>query len=370
MDRLINSLTNGVALLCSDCFQDNGLKIQAQKIGLPNDNNGCENCFSNSGKKLTNNLIEELAHSFFVSGTTIKQTFGAAPRIEFKYSSDSVDYFEDFPEFSESLRKDMELFGVIGLKFFYYGPRLWMIGENEPLKALQEETTRKDVIKKILKAYPIETLDTTRTLYRLRKKPSNEKLHLEYDTPPAEKLGSGRFDSIEFPVLYCGQEIETCIHECRTTVEDDLYLAILKPSKNLTVLNLTEALTYETSEFESLDMAVHMLFMDGKNSYEVSKEIAVAIKNAGLDGIIYPSYFSSIQTGAQPLETIGGVSIRMLSSLKKIVEANTKANVALFGRPVEEGKVTINCISRIVLRKVTYDFDLGPIETAAPECPT
>jgi hypothetical protein len=36
--------------------------------------------------------------------------------------------------------------------FFYYGPRLWMVGEVEPLKALQDVQQRADVIEQILAA--------------------------------------------------------------------------------------------------------------------------------------------------------------------------------------------------------------------------
>ena len=101
--------------------------------------------------------------------------------------------------------------------------------------------------------------------------------------------------------MYCSQEeIETCIHECRTTVADDLYLAILNPTKDLHVLNLAKIIQDDSTEFESLDIGVHMLFMAAEHSYELSREIAVGVKNVGLDGLIYPSYFSSLQTEAQP----------------------------------------------------------------------
>ncbi|MFM9184025.1 RES family NAD+ phosphorylase [Legionella pneumophila] len=290
-----------------------------------------------------------------------KQKFGAAPKIQFNYSNPG----DDFSSFSEPLKKDMKMIeSAIGLRFFYYGPRLWMIGENEPLKALQRKKTRKKIIERIIKEYPVETLDINRALYRLRKNPSNEKLPSEYDSPPESVLQNGRLESVTLPIMYCSQEIETCIHECRSTVADDLYLAILNPTKDLHVLNLAKIIQDDSTEFESLDIGVHMLFMAAEHSYELSREIAVGIKNAGFDGLIYPSYFSSLQTGAQPLETVIGLSIRRFSRLKESLEAEIKPNIALFGRPLEEGKVKINCISKVVLKKVTYDFDLGPVETA------
>ena len=50
--------------------------------------------------------------------------------------------------FQNSLKKDMKMIeSAIGLRFFYYGPRLWMIGENEPLKALQKKRPEKKSLK-------------------------------------------------------------------------------------------------------------------------------------------------------------------------------------------------------------------------------
>ena len=37
---------------------------------------------------------------------------------------------------------------ALGIGFFLYGPRLWMVGEIEPLKELQRKETRSDVIPK------------------------------------------------------------------------------------------------------------------------------------------------------------------------------------------------------------------------------
>jgi hypothetical protein len=50
---------------------------------------------------------------------------------------------------------DLHLIGkLLGVGFFCHGPRLWMVGEVEPLKALQDPTTRTEVIARILTEYP------------------------------------------------------------------------------------------------------------------------------------------------------------------------------------------------------------------------
>jgi hypothetical protein len=64
----------------------------------------------------------------------------------------------------------------------------------------------------------------------------------------------------------------------------------------------------EVTEFDSLDMAVHMQFLAGKHSFEISSDIARAAHAAGYDGLIYPSYFSLVRTGAMPFETTYGIA--------------------------------------------------------------
>lgn len=181
-EKLLDSFNSYV--LCSDCFQDQGLSLQSKKIGII-ENSPCPNCQSNTGSKLSGELIQKLSISFFVQGTILRVKFGASPLIQCNYSN-AGDNFETLPS---SLKNDMKLIeSLIGLKFFYYGPRLWMIGENEPLKALQKKNDRKIIINKILELFPIEILHTNKIIYRLRKNPINKTLHSEYDSPPPEAI--------------------------------------------------------------------------------------------------------------------------------------------------------------------------------------
>ena len=86
--------------------------------------------------------------------------------------------------------------------------------------------------------------------------------------------------------MYGSQDLQICVHECRVTAEDELYLATLAPARNLQLLDLTELLSEErVTEFESLDMAIHMLFLAGTHAYEITREIARAAHAAGYDGL-------------------------------------------------------------------------------------
>lgn len=237
-----------------------------------------------------------------------------------------------------------------------------MIGEVEPLKTLEVEATRSSIIDRILDEYPVREIEPSQIFYRIRKDPTSPDEHTEYDSPPAKLLGNGRLDSSELPVLYASPDLEVCVHECRVTAEDDLYLATLSPARPLRVLDLSVVLAEAgtVTEFESLDMAVHMLFMAGKHSYEITRSIAIAAGKAGFDGLIYPSYFSLLRLGAMPLRTTYGISHRRVPQLQAQEEGFAVPNLAIFGRPIESGVIRVNCINKLVLNRVAYDFHFGP----------
>jgi hypothetical protein len=236
-----------------------------------------------------------------------------------------------------------------------------MVGEVDPLKALQVPDTRPHIIKRVLREYPAKTLAKDDLFYRLRVNPERPAEPEEYDSPPVSLVGRGRLDSTGFPVMYGSQDIDICIHECRVTADDDIYVASLKPNADLRLLDLTELIADDTTEFESIDIAIHMLFLAGAHSYEIARDIALAAKSEGFDGVIYPSYFSLLRTGARPIETVYGLSIRRFPIASGYAKAQVIPNFALFGRPVETGSVRVDCINRLVLTQVGYQAHFGPV---------
>lgn len=342
--------------LCSSCFRDEGMKINAIGIGIDNSEE-CPNCKSNDGSKLTKELIQKLCYVFFVRGTIHKSEYGGSPLIQFNEQHFGQSDIDVSPWLAEDV-KLLEQAGRIGL--FYYGPRFWMIGDIEPLDSLQHEEERGRIIKRILQDYPSRELSNSQYFYRVRVSPKKPYEFLEYDTAPAEFLGRNRFDSTLLPVLYGSPDLELCLHECRTTVEDDLFVAKLVPNQTLKVLDLSAHIDEEGTEFESLDIAVHFLFLAGKHSYDICREIAFAARDYGYDGIIYPSYFSYVRTGHIPFETVHGISIRKFSHLKEYIQSQSVPNVALFGRPIEEKKVIVECINKVIINKIQYSLTFGP----------
>ena len=342
--------------LCSDCFRDQGLRLDAERIGVENGST-CPNCGSTSGRKLSAHLVGELAHRFFVWGTLQRCDYGAAPLVQFNQHQPTS--ISTSPWFQEDIRL---LENTIGVGFFYYGPRLWMVGEVEPLKALQEPSSRASIINRILIEYPTTFLRGAQSFYRIRIDPKNPQDFGGYDSPPLARAGTSRLGAPNFPVMYGSQDLQVCVHECRITAEDELYVATLSPIRDLKLLDLTALLQEkEATEFESLDMAVHMLFLAGKHSYDITRDIARAVHAARYDGIVYPSYFSLLRTGGMPFETSYGISHRRFSQLHEHEKAKTIPNFALFGRPIEEGKVQVRCINKVILSHVEYSFHFGPV---------
>jgi len=347
-------------VLCSNCFKDQGLRIDAFNIGIDK-NSLCPQCKTENGRKLNKELVEKLAYRFFVRGTLHRTYFCGAPVIQFNeqhYKNSSIDV-------QKWLEDDIKLIeDTIKVGFFYYGPRLWMVGEVEPLKKLESKSERHEIINRIMKEYPTRIFSKKEIIYRLRREPTYPSNFDEYDSPPSEFLGKNRLDSIKLPIMYASQDVEVCIHECRVTVDDKLFLATLCPTKDLNLLDLTEIIDEDgdVTEFESLDIAVHMLFFAGERSYKITRKIALTAYQAGFDGLIYPSYFSLFRTGAMPFDSVYGISVRKFPSYKTHAKSQIIPNIALFGRPIEKKIIAVKCINRLVLNKIKYDVLFGPVD--------
>src|SRR5258708_14235075 len=152
------------------------------------------------------------------------------------------------------------------------------------------------------------TISPNDSFYRLRKDPAQPSDSKEYDSPP--NPGKGRLDSPGLAVMYGSQDLQICIHECRVTAEDNLFVATLEPSRELKLLDLTHLLDDKETEFESLHMAVHMLFLAGRHDYPIARDIALAAQKAGFDGLVHPSYFALLEIRARPFYAVLAISTR------------------------------------------------------------
>ena len=242
-------------LLCSNCFKNRGLSLDATKIGTEDSTTKCPNCSTHDGAKLDSKSLFNLLDRFFVRGTVHTDQFCASPAVVFnKHQKTCI-------RISKWLDEDVRLLeDKLGVGFFYYGPPLWMLGHTEPLKKIQTTLGFSDIVSEIVSKYPEVYLSSKDTFYRLRINPTKPSDIAEYDSPPVKFLGNGRLDSKELPIFYGSQNIEVCIHECKASIEDEIYMATFNPTKNLKLLDLTELIDEDGSEFESIDLAVIMLF--------------------------------------------------------------------------------------------------------------
>lgn len=344
------------AVACPECFRDQGLRLDARLIGVETSDR-CPNCGSTTGRKLNSDRLATLAYRFFVWGSLLRCEYGAAPLIQFNQHQKTSVLLPNW------LQRDAQLIErILGVGFFHYGPRLWMVGEIEPLKALQDDASGRPIIERILAEYPGRLLRSEDAFYRIRKAPRSPERPHEYDSPPPALGANGRLDSSGFPVMYASPDLQVCIHECRVTAEDELYVATLAPMRTLRLLDLSALLTHEeATEFESLDMAVHMLFLAGTHSYPVARRIGLAAHEAGFDGLVYPSYFSLLRMGVMPFETTYGISHRRVPSMQDYEQAKSIPNLAIFGRPIEEKKLELRCINKLILNRVEYGVHFGPV---------
>ena len=316
-------------------------------------------CATVDSPLLSREQLLELVGLFFVRGSVQRLEFGAAPLIQYNYQNTG-----DL-EFDGQLSRDVKLLqDVLGIGLFHYGPRLWMLGHITPLEELRQIDTRQNVIRRILAVYPLLLLEPGADMFRVRKGPSKPTAIEEYDAPPFAIGSKGRLDSPDHPVLYCSADLEICVHECRFTAEDELYVATISPTRALKLLDLTVILPAQEheTEFDSLDLAVHMLFLAGPQDYEITRDISLAARNAGYDGIAYSSYFSLLRTGAMPFETAFGLSLRRLSEMADYESSKMIKNIGIFGHPIKNREMRVVGVNRLVIGRVAYGMSFGPVD--------
>lgn len=340
-------------LLCAECFQDRGLRHMAR--WFETEERSCPNCGAVSKHCLTRDDLLWLSKTFFEKGSTAVTDYGGAPTIVFN-ETQKGSLNPDPP-----LAADVDLLqNVLHIGFFHYGLRLWMIGNIAPLEYLQDAAQRPAVIERILESYPTVWLTDTE-FYRVRKAPENPAEPNEYDAPPQGYWGNGRLDTADLPVLYGSQDAEICVHECRFMAGDELYIATLRPTRPLKLIDLSAILQEDCTEFESLDLGVLMLFLAQSHAYPISREIAQAVQARGFDGMIYPSYFSVLHTGGNPFDTVYGLSTRRFGQSRDFEKSKIIGNLAIFGRPVAEGLVAVVGVNRLIIGQVKYKMIFGPV---------
>jgi hypothetical protein len=210
-------------------------------------------------------------------------------------------------------------------------------------QSLAKDVVRHDIIPKL--RFAEITPPTTFYRIRLNVPRANKFEEGQYDAPlKSRRRGFGRFDNPKLTLLYGSPNLQVCIHECRVTLADDIFVATLAPTRTLRLIDLSG--NYDQPEYMDQFDDLFWFFRGLMNTnlphvYRYCRRIAQTIKDiTGADGFIYSSYYTNVAGDT------GGKTI----------------NYAIFGRPLSEGTLKVVSINTIRLNQITYDH-LGPLFT-------
>lgn len=295
----------------------------------------CVNCGSLTGAKLDKAALHQLMNNFFVRGSVPPNVGGWAP----------VYMLSDRPEmetggYENELAADYELLkDATGQVVFDYGPPLWRLGLTEHYDMLRGgRAAAKKALKELIAAsHPFKLLPGER-MYRVRTNAKEMREPTAFDTPPPDMVRRrNRFDSKKIPIFYAAPDIETCLHECRVVVADEIHLATFVAVQPLTLLNVADSFSERknATPFEMFQVLMDKLCITNEEVYPTCRLVAKAIKAEGYDGFMFKSYYSSIKS-------------------------RTLYNYAFFGYPVRDKKVEMVSLNTVRLNRIEYQFSFGP----------
>ena len=316
-------------VICSECFHRHGIKLMAVRYGVK-DGRPCPLCGSSNGAKLTQEQAKELAGDYIVNGSYHRTTFGGASIYMVSDMGHDDKLFDDDPDLLFLQEK-------CGLTTFLYAPATWRVGITTWLEDLlgKNGNPKAKVVKKLIDECDKKECVEGTLFYRLLPRLfGDSKDPLTYDSPHWRYQKNGRFRLCKKSVLYLSSSIESAIHECRVTVEDDPYLASIIVKRPLRIVDLTKTLNDFGDPWEDLSTSLRFICSTGKDAYPITRAIAREVFKQGYDGIFYWSFFNQ-------------------------VSQETGKNLVLFGSPIKEGKADVVSIDRLLLDKIQYSYSLG-----------
>jgi hypothetical protein len=247
--------------------------------------------------------------------------------------------------FDSTLQADAELAQrLTGWRVFDYRPPFWRFGRTNHYYAFEAGGEgRRNAADRIVDAAVKIAIQPDTLLYRIRLNPrADESISTPtaFDPPPEElRREFGRWDDAAKPVLYVADDIELCLHECRTTIADEIVVATVTPSKPLTLVDLSERLPSDGgTPFDDPSYFIGIMCRSRDDEWlSYSRELAASALAAGYDGIRYKSYYSQAKHSSSSL------------------------NLAIFGRPLSDGRMKLVSINRLRITDSTYQFQYGPV---------
>lgn len=312
------------------------MKFGIQNAGL------CLHCRSTNGLQVTKDNIDQIMQTFFINGTITPLYQHTVFRIT---ESDFIEPNWDYPltgDVIEDLKLINDIFHLsvftplVNQRYAWGGTEERYLMEDE-MNNNKKSRNKKSFkyIDSFLEQFPTYEIPRGTTLYRIRKNPQNPHAHSEYDTPPycIKNPSIGRLNEIGSPIFYCSEDPDNCIFECKFEPTDKILMAVLKTTKQLKLLNLTN------QEFKNDTNNDTTLFMDAifrsNCDYTISQAIANRAKVQNHRGICYPGFFNRYQK-------------------------QFKRNIALFGFPIHDQIVEVQSVNRIQINEIQYNWEYGP----------
>lgn len=302
----------------------------------------CPTCLQSGGRLIDKATAEDGMHNFFVRGSIPPEVGGPAPVYQF-----NPYHFPGEIQFGTNLDLDLRrLSEYLHVGLFHYGPPFWRLGYTEHYQALRgfvevpavQGAARKKLWQDILSRCAIKTLEPGTSIFRVRRGDDlPPAVPEQFDTPPPEFAGRGRYDSPTLPVFYGSNDVETCLHESRVTLADWIALATFTPTRPIRLIDLADDIDDSNAgtPFEQVDILMRRLAFCGKEDYDLCRELAMEIHERGFDGFYFTSYFSQ-------------------------AHHKNLRNIALFGFPAAEKKLQLLSVNRVVLRSISHEYSFGP----------
>ena len=333
-------------MLCINCLSNAGLRSAVARIARPSDT-PCPNCGGRGPRLTTTEQVDEVIDRFFVHGSTAPT--GSQEPI-YNLSSRKLPATHGI-SFDRTLRDDVELLARYSSgTIFRNAPNTWRMGYTTLEDDLDHAITASPegaegdalctLLDRVIDHCLTVTVSRATEIYRIR---CDVAQPFEVDQFDALQNGKPtRFSDGSVPVLYGAFDVETCLHESRIFVEDEIIVATLLPTRCLRVLDLTNV-PYDEPEPDvggeggDIFYFVNARLLFGSHSAQ-GHMLARRCQERGLDGIKYPSFFSDLRPGRERFP-----------------------NIALFGQPIHNGVVELQSLNNIRLDTVRYEFTYGPV---------
>lgn len=335
-------------VLCSDCFKNVGISIEAQKIGtsttLP-----CPKCKSAKGAKLTKEQLQTLQFKFFLGGSQVTAYFPSPIGVggaELSPSQFEGNTWDDY----------LLMKSLTGTELRWYGPHLDRFGlcflRDKILTRLGsdkyhlhvdmgDDVTIDDLWDEALTVVKAQILPKGEKVYRVRSLAKNPLDVSEYDSPPTKLIMPCRFNDSTHQVFYGAFDAETCIMELKLgpseIVRNEVTIARFQLKQPLKVLNFCdiEANGLDHSDFRECRTLLNGLLFPHQQDYFMTQSLSRHIERRGYDGILHPSAFTYI---GKP-------------------EAKS---LVVFGAPVADGRLQLLDINSITVDSLKYELLFGP----------